>query len=216
MKVNQGLGLMGCVLSTWTLMHFGGQAGEQAASRIQVQDETDPGQSSIMTLFAHDDLLSSYSFRQDAAGGRLSDGEIDLSQAQIVFSMFEEDALSFGFVGHEPVNVIDLGAVFVKGFARARDLAPKFSPSVFHTLVLDGTKVSYRGSSNRWLRLKDGQRIFDPLPKEGLYHIKPVIGHTYLMRVLPRSGGEELFKFQVVDFQPGHSVSIRWGRIPRR
>ncbi len=188
------------------------------AIALPVRGESSPSPSlgaasQLVTLLAHDDLHSSLNLRTCRSSAVVRGGEIDLSSVQLMFHRFSADQLSFGFVGHEAVNVVDVGDLFVPGFSTARDLAPKFAPSIFHSLVLDGIKVSYRGSGNRLLRLKAAQSIFDPLPHEGIYHITPIVGHTYIVRVEPRKAAEELFKFEVVDFQPNHSLTLRVGRL---
>lgn len=217
MKTNQLMALSGLLAACLALGNSFVGSKNIAASGLPnaAQREAAASGSQLRTLYAHDDLLSSFNFRDDAPGGRVRDGELDLSRAQLVFHRFAADQLSYGFVRNEAVSVIDLGEIFVPGFASAGDLAPKFDLSIFHSLFLDGIKVSYVGAGGRLLRLKQAQRIFDPPPREGLHHIQPVIGHTYLMRVVPRGGDDELFKFEVVDFQPEHSVVLRWAPLPR-
>lgn len=189
----------------------------RAALDPHEEDTHDQG-SRLVTLYAHDDLLSSYSFRDAAAGARVVDGEIDLTRAQVVFHVLEENTLSYGFVGMEAVNIIDLGDVLIGGFPRARDRAPKFALSLFHTLFLDGSRFSYLGAGGKVRRYGPAQKILNPLRPEGLHHIEPIVGHVYLLRS-KQSGvsvPHEVVKFQVVDLQPDHSLTLRWAPIQVR
>ena len=148
-----------------------------------------PAESQVVTLYANDDLLSSYHFGRGTAGGRVEDGEIVLNDAQLAFHVFADDMISFGFLRDERVNVIDLGALYVPGDERAVDRAPKFALSLFHTLFKDGPQLSYLGAGGNRLRHKEANRILGPLPPEGLYHIEPRVGHTYLLRAMRKGIG---------------------------
>ena len=51
-----------------------------------------------------------------------------------------------------------------------------------------------------------------------MYHVRPTIGHTYLVRTR-RDGAssEDVFaKLHVIDFEPGRSVTVRWAPVPSR
>lgn len=170
----------------------------------------------IVTLWARDDLLSSFDFRSGGPGARVEAGEIVLDDAHMTFDVFAADMLSFGYQRDELVDILDLGEVYVNGRERVRDRAPKFAISLFHTLFLDGARFSYREAGGRVVRLDHANRIFATLPPEGLYHVRPQVGHTYLVRIRPRgpSAVDELAKFQVVDLEPGRSLTIRWAPVP--
>ena len=92
----------------------------------------------------------------------------------------------------------------------------KFSISLFHTLFMKGgAEFSYVGSRGQTLRLRDADRILDPLPKRGIRHIEPRVGHTYLVRARRRGdrSSEVFAKFEVIGVQSGHSLTIRWDRV---
>ncbi len=169
----------------------------------------------VVTLFANDDLLSSFDFERGSAGGHVLDGEVTLDDAHIAFDVFERNSISFGFRRDAFVSVIDLGAQFVSPFERAQDAGVKIPASLFHTLFLDGRRFSYVGPGGKVERLRAASRIFDPLPPEGMYHVPAVLGHTYLVRFrgFDTRGDGSLAKFQVVDYRPGSRMTIRWARL---
>ena len=171
----------------------------------------------MATLLAHDDLRSSFSFRNGAFGAQIQDGELRLDDAQLVFHTFGENLLSFGFVRNELVSVLDLGDLVAPGIERAADLAPKPPVSIFHTLFLDGVVFKYQGPLNQAHRLPEAQAIVSAIPPPGIFHIEPQIGHTYLLKAQRRAGhGDtrpQFFKFLVVDFEPGHRLTLRWGPL---
>ncbi len=179
------------------------------------QDSQRQAPDPVVTLYARDDLRSSFDFRNGREGGRIVDGEILLDDAQIVFDVFQEGMLSFGFTRDERVRIIDLGPAYVPGLERATDHAPKFSVSIFHTLFLSGSQFSYLGATGRILRSKEAGPILDPLPGEGLYHVAPEVGHTYLLRAKHTgvSRSELLVKFQIIDVRPRRSLTMRWARL---
>ena len=175
-------------------------------------------QTRVTTLYAHDDYLSTFSFRYGGTGARMDDGELILDNAQIAFDVFAEDMITFGFVDNEPTRIIDLGDVTIPGIDRAADRAPKLPVSLLQTLHLDAGRFNYRGPNSKLYRLKEANEIMEGLPGQGFYHIEPKVGHTYLLRSDPRGSGSAEFyaKFQVIGFRPGESLTIRWAVIPSR
>ena len=167
----------------------------------------------LVTLYANDDLMSSFNFASGSAGGRVDAGEVLLDRAQIAFDVFQRDSISFGFGRGQYVNVIDLGAEFISPHDRAQD-AVKIPASLFHTLFLDGRRFSYVGPGGKVHRLREAGRIFDALPPEGMYHLPIELGHTYLVRYqdVDSRGEGELAKFQVVDYLPESRLTIRWAK----
>ncbi len=171
--------------------------------------------SGIVTLYAEDDLQSSFSFRGGCAGGRVVDGELVLDDAQIAFDVLAENMITFGFVRDARTMILDLGDVSVPARERAVDRAPKLPTSLFQTLFLNGVHFSYRDPTGRPHRFKEANDIMNALPPEGLYHLEPIVGHTYLVRT-NRKGTDtpnEFAKFRVIDFRPGRSLTIRWANI---
>ena len=173
----------------------------------------------LVTLYAQDDLACAFSLDAGVPGASVVEGEVRLDRAHLVFDVFAEDMLTFGFIEEVLVGVVDLGRVTVAPHSRAQDPAPEFAISLFHTLYLDGRKFSYVGAGGTLQRHTDAERIFDPLPRRGMYHVAPVVGNTYLVRVNDGGGAssaDRLAKFVVVDFQPGHTVTLRWAPVPTR
>jgi len=173
-------------------------------------------ESRVVTLYANDDLLSSIDFRTGGPGARLADGEIDLRGAQLVYHALRANHLSFGFVYDELAEVVDLGELFVTPDARVLDDAAKFPISVFHTLFLDGGRVAYRDARGRTVRLPEGLRILGPLVTDGTRHVEPRVGHVYLLRTRDRSaaaGKDRLVKLEVVDHEPGRTLTLRWAPL---
>ena len=171
--------------------------------------------SGVVTLYAEDDLLSSFSFSGGCAGGRIVDGELVLDDAQMAFDVFAENMITFGFVRDARTRILDLGDVSVPPRERAVDRAPKLPTSLFQTLFLSGAHFSYLDPTGREHRFKDASEIMNALPTEGIYHLEPIVGHTYLVRTNRKGEGtpDELAKFQVIDFRPGRSLTIRWANI---
>ena len=170
----------------------------------------------LVTLYARDGLLSSVNFRSGGAGGSIVDGEIDLNGAHLAFDVFEPGMLSFGFSALERVNVMDLGPQFVEPLRRRQDLAPKLDVSLFHTLFLDRSRFSYIGTGGTLERIAAAEEIFQPLPRQGVYHVAPIMGNTYVLRANGRDssrGNELIVKFLVIDVQEGRSVTLRWSRL---
>lgn len=176
------------------------------------------GESQIVTLYAHDDLQSSFDFRLGGAGGRVQDGEARLTSAQIAFDVFAPGQLSFGFVRDEFVELLDLGDMIVPPHVSARDRAAEFPITLFHTLFFDGVRFAYVGPGGQMRPFDPADRILGPFPPEELRHLEPRVGHTYLLRVRRSGIGmvDEFFKFQVVDLLPDHSLTIRWATASAR
>ncbi|MSR62514.1 MAG: hypothetical protein EXS08_08720 [Planctomycetes bacterium] len=177
-----------------------------------------PPREGLVTLYAHDDLASSFDFRSGTAGGRVVDGEVRLAGAQLVYGAFLRDQLSFGFVRNERVEVFDLGDARVAPQVRARDQAAEFPVSVLHTLAFDGARFTYLGPGGDVHAFEPADRILGSLPPEELRHLQPQLGHTYLLR-LHHEGvglGDEFFAFEVVDLEPARRLTMRWTAVPRR
>lgn len=177
-------------------------------------DATQATTSGVVTLYAQDDLLSSFDFRSGGPGARVADGEVRLESAQILFDVLEAGRISYGFTRDERVEIIDLGDVTVAPEERSRDRALEFPISIFHTLgqadegffvVRPGGDVDPFGAADR---------IRGAMPLPAVRHIEPRIGHVYLLRIrTERSTVDEIFKFQVIDLIPEHSLTLRWGRV---
>lgn len=178
------------------------------------RDEIGGGGSSVVTLYASDDLLSSFDFRCGGPGGRVVEGEVRLDGAQIAFDLFVAGHISFGFTRDERVEVLDLGPVRLPPVARARDRAEEFPISIFHTLFRDDNGfaiVSPGGDPDPYSR---ADRILTAPLKQGMRHLEPRVGHTYLVRVRRNDTSvDELFKFQVIGLVPEHSMTIRWAPV---
>jgi hypothetical protein len=186
-------------------------------SPAQMSRLTEKEESQLVTLYAHDDLQSSFDFREGKAGGRYADGNVELTGAHLAFDLFERDMISYGFLRDDPVRILDLGEFFVPVRARSKDRAPRLSPSLFHSLFRDGKLFAYLGQDGEAHPCREANDLLGPLPGEGYLHLQPQVGHTYLVRIGHRRGGEDDFaKFEIVDFQPGHSLTIRWALVPER
>jgi hypothetical protein len=181
---------------------------------LELQEDARSEESSIATLLAQDDLACAFDFRAGRSGGRIEDGEIRLEDAQLAFGAFARDRMTVGFVHDEHAALLDLGILYVEPDVRARDGAAEFAVSAFHTLAFDGTRFSYRGPGEDVRFLDQADRILGPLPS-GPRELAPVVGHVYLLRVRrdDARATDELFKLEVIDFQPGRSLTIRWARL---
>ena len=183
---------------------------------VAVQDDDGPAplpRAGLVTLYAGDDLASSFDFRSGTHGAAVFDGEVQLG-GQIAYDAFAPGLLSYGFVRDEHVALLDLGALEVPPQARARDRALEFPLSLFHTLFLRGPSFYYLGPGGDAHSFQGADAIFEPLPPEALRHVEPVLDHVYLLRVKrDKARDDELFKFQVVAKLPDHSLTLRWARV---
>jgi hypothetical protein len=172
------------------------------------------GDGGIVTLYANDDLQSSFDFRGGGPGGRLVGGEVRLDGAQIVFDVFAAGHISFGFTRDERVEVLDLGSVLVPPEPRARDRAEEFPISIFHTLFRDDNGFALVGPGGDPDPYGRADRILTAPLKQGMRHVEPFVGHTYLLRVRRNdTSADELFKFQVIGIVPEHSLTFRWAPV---
>jgi hypothetical protein len=182
----------------------------------QPPQETQFASPSIVTLYARDDLQSSFDFRGGSAGGRVVRGEVRLDAAQIIYDVLEPGRISYGFTRDERVEILDLGDVSVPPEPRARDRAVEIPLSVVHTVCLTDSGFSIVSPGNDLDPFQSADRILGPPPPVGVRHIDPLLGHTYLVRVRRnRSSDDEFFKFRVIDLVPEHSLTIRWATVPR-
>ena len=172
------------------------------------------GGSDIATLYANDDLQSSFDFRGGGPGGRVVDGEVRLDSAQIAFGLFVAGKISFGFSRDERVEVVDLGDVTVPPEVRARDRTEEFPISIVHTLFRDDNGFATVGPGGDADPYERADRILTMPLTQGLRHIDPIVRHVYLVRVR-RNGTstDELFKFQIIGLLPEHSLTMRWARV---
>jgi len=191
-----------------------------AAALFHPQDapEDKAPEGGVVTLYAHDDLLSSFSFRTGTAGGRLEEGEVRLTEAQIAFDVLAPGALSYGFVRDERVELVDLGEVRVPPQARARDRSPELRASLFHTLFTTGTAFYYVGPGGDVHSYDRADDVLVGTAREGTRHVQPQVGHVYVLRVRRPGVGlrDELTKFEVIDLEPGRTLTLRWAPVPVR
>jgi hypothetical protein len=169
----------------------------------------------LVTLYARDDLACALDLRGGRVGAALSQGEIDLRNAQLVYGAFEPGLLSFGFDDRERVAVLDLGDVYVPPQERAADRTVEYPVALFHTLFVDGSRFFYQGPGRSLHRFDDADRILGSFPPEGLAHVKPQVGHTYVLRAKRDGvgGTDLLFKLHVVAHRPGESLTLRWAPV---
>lgn len=169
----------------------------------------------IVTLYARDDLACAFDFRTGKVGASILEGEVSLDHAQLLYDVFEPGFLSFGFTDRERVAVLDLGEVYVPPQDRATDRSLEYPVALFHTLFVDGPRFFYLGPGRSLHRFEDADRILGSTPREGLAHVAPVVGHTYVLRTKREGvgGTDELFKFHVVAIRPRESVTLRWARV---
>ncbi|MEW6745693.1 MAG: hypothetical protein AB1486_23330 [Planctomycetota bacterium] len=186
------------------------------ASFTPGQEPVPQGDSFLVQLSAVDELAAALSFDTGGHGATVQDGQLILDNAHMVYNLFAEHKLTLGFVRKQLVRVVELDDLKVEGFARPEDFAPRLPLSFFHTLTIEGKQVVYRGPMNRTYRLKEAEKIFQTLPPEGLVHIDPQIGRTYLVRFAPRdaqNSQDAFVKFRVVDIEPGRFITLRFARI---
>ena len=73
----------------------------------------------------------------------------------------------------------------------------------------------YQAPNSRTIRIAAAEGIFQTLP-EGPRSFTPQLGHVYVLRArasLGESGHDVIVKFQVIGFQPGQSVTLRWATL---
>lgn len=191
------------------LLCTAGLFGSLAA--IQPEEPT----SALVTLLAHDDLSSSFSFRDGACGGRVTGGQIDLGRAQLSYGVFAEGLLSYGFARDELVGVVDLGDTLVPPAVRAQDATLEHPISIFQTLQLDGAHFTYLTAYGKPRRAKEADALLGPLPAGELVSFEPLLGHVYVIRYRSRldDSYDRVAKFQVVDLRPGESLTLRWASL---
>ncbi|MEZ6017677.1 MAG: hypothetical protein R3F49_21390 [Planctomycetota bacterium] len=183
-----------------------------AVSASQDKDALPTG--GLITLYQHDAVGSSLSFQRGEHGGRVSEGQVDLSQAQLVYGAFATGLLTVGFSADEAVNVVDLGELLVEPISLAQDAAMKFPISAFSSLSVSGRKLVYQPAGGSFVRLGAGNEVFG-VPQRGLVNFEPKLGHCYALRYQRTRGDRRdvLAKFQVVEHRPGESVTLRWANI---
>jgi hypothetical protein len=181
-------------------------------SAPQAEPDADDG---LITLYADDDIASSFSFREGRHAARVERGEIALDDVQLVYDVYAEDALSYGFARDELVAVVDLGEVYVPEFQRATDPALGFPLSVFHTLFRDGPHFAYVNNAGKTVRIRQADRILNTIVSTELTHFEPKLRHTYLIRFRSRTkrAYDQVAKFQIVEVVPGERVTLRWENL---
>jgi hypothetical protein len=181
----------------------------------------DPGTgTTVVTLYANDEVRSAFSFASGEYGVDIADGEAVLDRAQIAFSLFEKDKLSVGFVRDQGARVVDLGDLTVAGYPVPADHAIHPPISILYTLFVQSNTLYYRGPLGKVYRLSSGDSVFYTLPPDGVRSFEPKLGHTYVMRYAPQgsqSAQQRFAKFRVVDFEPGRWITLRWANmVPAR
>jgi hypothetical protein len=184
-----------------------------ALSFLAASSEDAPS-SGIATLYARDDLLSSFDFRSGGPGAKVWDGEVDLGSAQIVYDVLARGCLSIGFSLDERVDVLDLGEVRIPPRERSRDRQVEFPISLFHTLEVRDEGFVFQAAGGDRDPYAAADRILSATPTTGLRHFEPQLGHTYLLRIRRNNRSEnEVYKFEPIGILPGHSLTLRWGRV---
>ncbi len=186
-----------------------------ASAGFVMQDNRAPT-SGLITLFAEDDRTCSFSF-EDGDFGPIIDNVLRLDLAQMVYHRYEPGRLSFGLVRNEKVNVVDLGDVRVDSGAQPTDVAVRSPISVFHSLFLDRRRIFYTDAEGRPKHYGVGQKVMNTFDREGVQHLDPVVGHTYLVRyrLAPLGRGQDgrIVRLHVIDVEPGRFVTLRWGFV---
>jgi hypothetical protein len=182
---------------------------------LRAQESAPAPSAGVVTLYAADDLLSSFDFRSGTAGGRLENGEVRLDSAQILFDKLVAGRLSFGFTRDERVEILDLGDATIAPEVRSRDRAVELPIAVFHTLRHTDNGFAIVAPGGDVDPYDSADRILGPPPTVGVHHIEPLVGHTYVVRVRRnQTSRDEFFKFEVIGLLPCHSVTLRWAVVP--
>jgi hypothetical protein len=180
--------------------------------------QEDPATASegLATLIAADDVGATFDFQSGTHGARVVAGELALDDCQIAWHVFAENQVSYGFVRDRGALMVPLGDLRVNPARAPTDHAPKLPVSVFHTLRVDDGRLVYDAPFGKVSRLREGERILSASPVEAVGHFTPEIGHVYLFAFKARSSRERhdmLVKMQVVDVQPGRTLTFRWARM---
>lgn len=167
----------------------------------------------LITLYAGDETRCCFSFNDGNYGARIHDGELILDNTQIVWNLLQEGQISIGYVSHTGTNLVDLGEAYVGPLRDPRAQSPKPNLSVFHTLRVENRAVVWSGPPGKVYHSADGRRLIQGIPTTGIKHFTPIAGHTYLLRVrgIGRGGRDRMYKFHVIDIQPGHTLTLQWG-----
>ncbi len=171
-------------------------------------------QSGIVTLYRHDPLGAAFSFSQGDYGGQVSEGQLRLEGAQLVYGGFESGQMTVGFSADEPANIVDLGEVLVPPVLLSQEATARFPVNLFATLGIDGRRLVYQPANGSVVRLGSGNEVFG-VPQRVMQHVAPVPGHCYIARFQQtRRGRRDIFvKFVVVEHNPGESVTLRWQNL---
>lgn len=170
----------------------------------------------FVTLWTGDATAACFDFQSGGSGARIINGELNLDGVQMTWGLLSPDQLSFGFFRDSLVHVIDLGETYVPPLRDPRALSPKAGLSIFHTLRIENRDVIYDVPPGKKVRYPQAREILRAIPKAGIVHVTPELGHTYLFRQNSSRALKEgvvYVAFLVVDIRPGRSVTFRWKHL---
>ena len=170
----------------------------------------------VITLYGADGLRSSLDLDRGIHGSRMVEGALVLDECELAFGLFEPGQLSYGFRRDEQALLVSLGNRKVEATTANRDVAPRPSVSVYHTLRLLNGKVVFTQPVGRTNRLNEAQAILGKYPVQGARHVTPQAGNVYLLRVRkPKAvgGGERIYKLLVLEANE-RLVTLRAAPLP--
>lgn len=189
--------------------------GPASAPEAPAQEAT-ATESQLLVLWARDDYGASLDVSTGGSGTVLVSGQLDLSNATVVYDRLKPAHLSFGPGRHGLVALAFLGELETTPRLDPRAQGPRLSASVFHTLRVDRDRIVHDLPGAEGRELRAASEILRRTPERGPIHWEPKVGEIVLVRYLPEGrhrNQPELAKFLVVDHEPGQRLTIRWAPL---
>jgi len=177
-----------------------------------------PGQEFVVTLRTHDPMTAAVDFDAGGYGADLEGAQIGLHRAELCYGLFEPGLLSFSLREREQALIIDVGPFVVPPIVHPRDRALRPAASVLSTMSFSDRKVTYSAPPDKSFNLREAASITGILPEPGIQHIKPKVGHVFVMRYRGVAETQDAFgrvvAFTVLDVVPGQSCTLRGKILP--
>lgn len=170
----------------------------------------------LVELWARDAVACSLDATTGSSGSTILEGQLDLSDATVVYDRLESEHLTVGLARNSLLALVNLGPLEVIPRPDPRARGPRLAASVFHSIRREGDKIVFDTPGAPGRELRDASRILTTSLEGGPFHWKPTVGDTVLLRYL--KGGRhateaQLVKFLVVSHEPGERVTLRWQRL---
>lgn len=174
---------------------FGACAGSEDQSPIS------PGREGVVTLYAFDEMQSTFGFVSNSFGYANINGRYHNKTSHIGYHRWRANSLTVAIEGSDSASVRDIGD--------PRDY--DHNVSIFHSIAWTGVKFDL--SEVGYSKTKSRVSMELPEPTASTLSFDVNIGHIYIARLVTTMNSQRIhipLVLRVLSSIPGQSVTFRW------